>query len=109
MDGWRMLRQTGDARPRWLDNPLRLFTGDIFADTLLQQAEESGSRFWQGHTHFCVAADYLAKGNREEAARYFDLCIKANCWAVDFHQSAIAIRDKMRRDPTWPGTLRGEP
>ncbi len=109
MTDWIALKRTADAIPKWIDNPLRLFTQDVTSGLLLQQAKESGSRFWEGHTYFCVAADHLAKGEREEAARFLTLCIQANCWAVDFHQFAIALQDKLRQDPAWPDVLRGAP
>jgi tetratricopeptide (TPR) repeat protein len=105
LEDLQKLRQNAKALPRWVRNGLDLMIEDRSPSDLLHEANESGSRFWKGHTHFCVAAYYLSKYDRNEALDHFEKCIEANSYGYDFHHLAFALRDKLRSDPEWPNSL----
>lgn len=94
------------AKPRWLDNPLRLLAGKISPEELMEAiANRPDSRFWSAHTHFCVAMEYLVRGEREKAEAHLQACVLENSWG-DFHHAAVGFLNKLRQDDDWPASLK---
>jgi hypothetical protein len=109
MKSWAELATFEPEMARWARNPLNLFLGRVTIDDLISEhVKPANSRFWEGHTRFCVAAKYLVRGDVENAETHFEACVRANCWSTDFHHAAVGLLDRIREPDDWPAMLRRE-
>ena len=95
------------AKPKWLENPLRLFLGRVSPEQLLADLRDKpNSRFWTAHTHFCVAMEFLYRDDLDKAEKHLQECIRANSWETDLHHAAIGFLNRLQKGDDWPESLR---
>jgi tetratricopeptide (TPR) repeat protein len=79
---------------------LEYCAGKRSADDLIRAVH--GNRSDLCNAHLCIALTALEDGNRQEALKHFELCIKTNFFEILPYDVSRLLLQRMQKDSRWP-------